>query len=85
MIQKPEVSFGKKETYKQFYDNREEIEAILSVFDGEILWDELDIDKKSRMFTLRRNVSFDKDDLSEIYEWMVNAMFAFRNIVVQTL
>ena len=74
-----------RETYKKVFDRRDEVEDRLSKLGGEIVWDELDADKKSRTLTVKRVADFGDSNLSELYEWMVECMFALRNIAVDML
>ena len=59
---------------------RADIDARLAKLDGEIVWDDLEGDKKCRNLTVRRPADWENADLSALYEWMVKAMFELRNI-----
>ena len=74
-----------RETYKKVFDRRDEVDDRLSKLDGEVVWDELDADKKTRTLTIKRAADFGDGNLSELYEWMVECLFALRNIAVEMM
>ena len=73
------------EAYQVLLNRKAEAEQMLKSLDGEICWDSLDADKKTRTLTIKRDVDFANDDLTEVYEWLANCMFALRNIAVEVL
>lgn len=44
---------------------------MISLDSDRLVWDELDVDKKTRSFTARMDVNFADDDWQNIYAWMV--------------
>lgn len=67
--------------YAGLLAQRADIDARLAPLGGEILWDAADSSKKSRSLTVRKTA--DWSDLTALYEWMADAMFALRNIVLK--
>ena len=73
------------EVYELILDRKDEVESALAHLGGEITWDDSAASKKSRALTVRKPADFGEADLSAVYEWMVDCMFALRNIGVEML
>ncbi|WP_418860900.1 DUF4268 domain-containing protein [Slackia isoflavoniconvertens] len=67
--------------YRALYEKRDQIEASISLDSSQLVWDELDADKKTRSFTARMDVNFADDDWQNIYAWMVKQMWQLRDIM----
>lgn len=76
-----DVWFRDEEVYRALYENRDQIEALISLDSGRLVWDELDADKKTRSFAARMDVNFADDDWQTIYAWMIKQMWQLRNIM----
>lgn len=74
-----------KAFYAKMWALHGEIDARLAKLEGEIIWDGLDADKKTRNLTVRRAVDLERSGLSTHYEWMVEGMFEMRKIVMEVM
>ena len=74
-----------KMVYGKIHSHRNEIDARLAKLDAEVIWDDLDADKKTRSLTVRRAADWENADLSALYEWMVEALFELRSIALEAM
>lgn len=72
-----------KSIFAKILSQRGDIDTRLAKLDGEIIWDDLNADKKSRSLTVRRTADWENADLSTLYEWMVKALFELRSIAME--
>ena len=68
------------DTYQRILGHRAEADEVLKTIGGEVLWDAIDSDKKTRTLTLKQSADFAKEDATDLYEWIVKGLFALRNM-----
>lgn len=65
--------------YKRLLEKRDAVDRALEPLNGRIEWDEPDAPKKTRTLTVYRDVDFSRDDLTELFDWMIEGMFLLRS------
>ena len=73
------------DTYLKLVDHKAEGDTILENLGGSVIWDAVDADKKTRTLTIRKPVDFATDDSADMYEWIVEGLFALRNMAMEWL
>ena len=59
-------------------ENREAIEKDLELLGGRVKWDDAETPKRTRTLTVYRDVDFSEDDLTEVFDWMIEGMYVLR-------
>ena len=70
------------DSYRELLENREAVDKALESLNGRVEWDEADAPKKTRTLTVYRDVDFSQDDLAELFDWMIEGMYALRRVAL---
>lgn len=78
-----EIYCSDKDAYQGLWNNRDSAEKMVSDLDGEIVWDDIDMDKKSRTVTAKKAANFDADDWDAMYSWIAQWMCRMKAIAMR--
>lgn len=73
-----DVWFRDTGAYRKLYKSKDQVESSISLGSGYFVWDDLEVDKKTRSFAVKLDVSFADDDWQAMYAWMVEQMWNLR-------
>lgn len=72
-----------KDAYQNLWEHRDQAEAMAADLDGEMVWDDLDAEKKSRNVMVRKSVDFDVDNWDAMYAWMAEWLCRLKAIATK--
>lgn len=70
------------DSYKRLLEKREAIEKDLELLGGRVKWDDAETPKRTRTLTVYRDVDFSEDDLTEVFDWMIEGMYVLRGVAL---
>ena len=65
--------------YMDFLEHRSQVESDLSSQEGDLDWDDKDVDKKSRHLTLTRHTDYKKDQWDDVYLRLAGALLKMKS------
>lgn len=78
-----DVYCSDRDSYRRLWESRAEADEMASDLDGEIVWDDIDADKKSRSAVVKKPVDFDADDWDAMYTWIAQWLCRMKAIAAR--
>ena len=66
--------------YADFLEQKSQVESDLSGQEGDLDWDDQDVDKKSRHLTLTRHTDYKQDQWDDVYLWLADALLKMKGV-----
>ena len=75
-----EFLFHDPAQYANFLEHKSQVESDLSGQEGDLDWDDKDVDKKSRHLTLTRHTDYKQDQWDDIYRWLADTLLKMKSV-----
>ncbi|WP_261254023.1 DUF4268 domain-containing protein [Bifidobacterium polysaccharolyticum] len=75
-----EFLFHDPAQYANFLEYKSKVESDFSSREGDLDWDDKDVDKKSRHLTLTRRTDYKQDQWDDIYRWLADALLKMKSV-----